>query len=84
MVSLQQMFGIEIYKTVWTMGHKIRNALADRDVNYKLVGLMRWTTLNSGPPSAGGVAAGRWQGKVVEPVETPENKRRFAVMYMLP
>jgi len=33
MKSLQRMLEIKNYKTVWTMGHKIRKALADRDAD---------------------------------------------------
>jgi hypothetical protein len=36
MLSLQRMLEIKTYKTVWTMGHKIRQALTDPDANYKL------------------------------------------------
>jgi hypothetical protein len=32
MLSLQRMLEIKSYKTVWVMGHKIRKAMADRDV----------------------------------------------------
>ena len=40
MLSLQRMLEIKSYKTVWTMGHKIRQALAARDADYKLAGLI--------------------------------------------
>jgi hypothetical protein len=36
MLSCQRMLGIKTYKTVWTMGHKIRKAKADRDCQYQL------------------------------------------------
>ena len=39
MLSLQRMQKIKSYKTVWTIGHKIRQAMAARDANYKLAGL---------------------------------------------
>lgn len=37
-LSLQRMLEIKTYKTVWTMGHKIRQAMAERDANYQLAG----------------------------------------------
>jgi transposase-like protein len=40
MLSLQRMLEIKTYKTVWTMGHKIRQAIAERDANHKLAGLI--------------------------------------------
>ncbi len=40
MLALQRMLEIKSYKTVWTMGHKIRQALATRDANYQLAGLI--------------------------------------------
>ena len=40
MMSLQRMLEIKSYKTVWTMGHKIRQAMAAREANYKLAGLI--------------------------------------------
>jgi hypothetical protein len=40
MLSLQRMLEIKSYKTVCTMGHKIRQALAEREANYKLAGLV--------------------------------------------
>jgi hypothetical protein len=40
MLSLQRMLGIPSYKAIWTMGHEIRKATADRDAYYKLAGLI--------------------------------------------
>jgi transposase-like protein len=34
MLSLQRLLEIKSYKTIWTMGHKIRKAIADRDASY--------------------------------------------------
>lgn len=42
-VSINEMkreLGIRDYKTVWTMAHKIRKAMSDRDSKYKLAGLI--------------------------------------------
>jgi len=33
LLSLQRMLEIKTYKTVWTMGHKIRRAIAEWDAN---------------------------------------------------
>jgi len=40
MLSLRRMLGISFYKTVWSMGHRIRKAMSDRDVQYQLAGFM--------------------------------------------
>ena len=39
MLGLQRLLEIKSYKTAWTMGHKIRKAMADRDALYKLGGV---------------------------------------------
>ena len=38
--EMQRELGIKDYKTIWTMAHKIRKAMADRDAQYKLAGLV--------------------------------------------
>ena len=50
MMSMQRMLEIKTYKTVWTMGHKIRKALADRDADYKLAGLIAMDDTFFGAP----------------------------------
>lgn len=40
MMSLQRMLGIRNYRTVWTMGHKIRKAMSDRESRRRLAGLV--------------------------------------------
>lgn len=40
MLGLQKLLGIRGYRTAWTMGHKIRKAMADRNERYKLAGLI--------------------------------------------
>jgi hypothetical protein len=65
MTSLQRMLEIKNYKTVWTMGHKIRKALADRDAAYKLAGLIEMDDTYFGAPKPGKRgrgAAGKGQG----------------------
>ena len=42
-VSINEMkreLEIKDYKTIWTMAHKVRKAMADRDAKYKLAGLV--------------------------------------------
>ena len=58
MLSMQRMLEIKTYKTVWTMGHKIRKALADRDAHYKLAGLIEMDDTYFGAPKPGKHAAG--------------------------
>ena len=38
MLNLKKHLGIRSYRTVWTMGHKIRRAMMQRDDQYKLRG----------------------------------------------
>ena len=40
MLSLQGMLGVKSYKTVWTMSHKIRRAMAHRESHNRLTGLV--------------------------------------------
>lgn len=40
MLGLQKLLGIRGYRTAWTMGHKIRKAMADRNERYQLAGLI--------------------------------------------
>ena len=75
MLSMQRMLEIKTYKTVWTMGHKIRKALADRDANYKLAGLIEMDDTYFGAPKPGKRGRGAaGKAKVVVAVETPREK----------
>jgi transposase-like protein len=85
MLSLQRVLKIRTYKTVWTMGHKIRQAMADRDANYQLAGLLEMDDTYFGatkPGRKGRGASGK--AKVVVAVETPDDKPRFAAMRRVP
>jgi hypothetical protein len=85
MLSMQWMLEIKSYKTLWTMGHKIRKALTDRDANYKLAGLIEMDDAYFGAPKPGRRCRGAaGKAKVVVTVETPANKPRFADMHMVP
>jgi hypothetical protein len=85
LLSRQWMLEIKTYKTVWTMGHKIRKALADRDAHYQLAGLIEMDDTYFGAPKSGKRypgAAGK--AKMMVAVETPENKLKFAAMRLVP
>ena len=53
MLSLQRILEIRTYKTVWVMGHKIRQAMAERDAGYKLAGLIEMDDTYVGGPKSG-------------------------------
>lgn len=55
-VSINEMkreLEIKDYKTIWVMAHKIRKAMADRDANYKLAGLIEIDESFFGPSKPG-------------------------------
>jgi len=82
MLSLQRMLKIKTYKTIWTMGHKIRKAMADRDAHYKLAGLVEMDDSYFGgskPGKRGRGAAGK--AIVVVSVEDRGRKAGFAKMH---
>ena len=81
MLSLKRMLAIRSYKTVWTMGHKIRKAMADRDAHYKLAGLVEMDDSYFGgskPGKEGRGALGK--GKVIVSVEDRGRRAGFAKM----
>jgi hypothetical protein len=85
MLALQRMLEIKSYKTVWTMGHKIRKAMADRDAYYKLAGLIEMDDTFSGAPNHGKRGRGAaGKAKEVMAVEIPGDKPRFVAMRMVP
>lgn len=74
MMSLQRMLGISSYKTVWTMGHKIRKAMAARDAQYHLAGLVEMDDIFLGPRKPGGPGGsrqGKDHGRCGEPRRSP-------------
>lgn len=81
MLSLQRLLEIKSYKTVWTMGHKIRKAMSDRDTHYQLAGLVEIDDTYFGSPKSGKRGRGAaGKTKVVVAVEVNENKPGFATM----
>jgi transposase-like protein len=85
MLSCQRMLGIKTYKTVWTMGHKIRKAMADRDSLYQLAGLVEMDDAFIGPKKPGPRGRGaKGKAKVVIAVESREKHAGFAVMRHVP
>ena len=75
------MLEIGSYKTVWTMGHKIRKAMSERDAQYELAGLMEIDEIYFGLPKPGKRGRGAaGKAKVVMAVEVREDKTRFATM----
>ena len=85
MLSLQRMLGIKSYKTVWTMGHKIRKAMADRDELYQLGGLVEMDEAFIGPKKPGPPGRGaKGKATVVIAVESGDKCAGFAVMRHVP
>ena len=55
-VSINEMkreLEINDYKTIWVMAHKVRKAMADRDAQYKLAGLVEIDESFFGPKTSG-------------------------------
>jgi transposase-like protein len=85
MLSLQRLLEIKSYKTVWTMGHKIRKAMAERDSSYQLAGLIEMDDAYFGPKKPGKRGRGAaGKTKVVVAVETRGEKPGFAKMQPVP
>lgn len=81
MMSLQRMLGIRSYKTAWTMGHKIRKAMADRDAHYTLGGLVEMDDAFFGPKKPGKRGRGaEGKAKVVVAVENRNERPGFAAL----
>jgi len=62
-LSLSKEIGVSC-QTAWTMSHKIRSAVADRDADYKLAGLVKIDDAYFGGLSEGSDKSGRGSGKV--------------------
>lgn len=79
--GLQRLLGIKSYKTAWTMAHKVRKAMADRDASYQLANLVEMDDSYFGPSGRGQRGRGS-KGKVpvVVAVENRGKKPGFAAM----
>ena len=79
--GLQRLLGIKSYKTAWTMAHKVRKAIADRDASYQLANLVEMDDSYFGPSGRGKRGRGS-KGKVpvVVAVENRGKKPGFAAM----
>ena len=85
MMSLQRMLGISSYQTVWTMGHKIRKAMADRDAQYQLAGLVQMDETFLGPRKPGAPGRGaKGKANIVIAAESQGDRPGFAVMKHVP
>ena len=81
--GLQRLLGIKYYETIWTMAHKVRKAMAERDASYQLAGLIEMDDSYFGPSGQGLGGRGRGtKGKVpvVLAVENRGKKPGFAAM----
>lgn len=79
--GLQRLLGIKSYRTAWTMAHKVRKAMADRDASYQLANLVEMDDSYFGPSGRGQRGRGS-KGKVpvVVAVENRGKKPGFAAM----
>ena len=73
-LSLKKAIGVS-YQTAWSMSHKIKTAMGDRDANYQLAGLVRIDDAYFGGPSDGADKSGRGtdQTPVIVAVSVDEN-----------
>lgn len=85
MLGLQRMLAIKTYKTVWVMGHKIRKAMADRDAQYQLAGLVEMDDAFVGSRKVGpGGRGARGRSKILVAAENRGKHAGFAVMRQVP
>jgi len=81
MLNLQRILPIKSYKTVWSMGHKIRHAMSLRDSYYKLAGLVEMDDTYIGSKKSGKQGRGAsGKAKVIVAVENKGTKAGFAKM----
>lgn len=82
-LGLQKMLNIKTYKNVWSMAHKIRKALMDRDAHYKLSGILEMDDSYFGARQVSGKRGrgAKGKSKVIVSVTVNENdKPVFASM----
>lgn len=81
-LGLQKLLGIGHYDTAWKMAHKIRKAMADRDGQYKLSGIVEMDDSYFGGKRKKGKTGRGASGKVpvVVAVEQRNENARFAAI----
>ena len=82
-LQLQKFLEVKSYKTAWSMLHKIRQAMAQRDAHYQLAGLIELDDTYIGGKAKGGKRGRGASNKtvVLAAVEVPKNKKpRFAML----
>lgn len=77
MLGIQGMLGMPSYKTVWTMAHKIRKAMADSDSSHQLAGIVERSEFTLQGRSRR--PKGR-QARILVTVGKRSDESRFAVM----
>ena len=81
MLSLQRMLEIKSYRTDWTIGHKIRKAVADSDARYTLGGLVEMDDGFFGPSEPGKRGRGaEGRARVVVTVENRNDRPGCAAL----
>jgi transposase-like protein len=85
MLGMQRLLEIRSYKTVWSMGHKIRKAMADRDAAYELAGLIEMDDGFIGPKKKGKTGRGsQGKSKILVSVESRGVAAGFGCMHQVP
>jgi transposase-like protein len=85
MLGLQRMLAIKSYETAWSMGHKIRKAMQQRDAPYQLAGLIEMDDSYFGASKPGKRGRGaEGKTKVVVAVQSQGDKPGFAKMEVVP
>ncbi len=85
MLGMQRLLAIKSYKTVWSMGHKIRKAMADRDGVYQLAGIIEMDDGFIGPKKKGKKGRGsKGKSSIIVGVERRGSRAGFGCMRHVP
>jgi transposase-like protein len=81
-LQLMKFLGLGSYKTAWSMLHKIRKAMANRDAHYRLAGLLELDDAYVGSKQSGKRGRGAEKKTVVlAGIEVPDNQHpRFTML----